>query len=180
MAVIKLNENKDSKSRRLRETFAVRDSYDNTDVFLGSSYEDVLSYLTNLESVDELEGLTIIKYNKDYDTIDNAEEILSVDEFLDKYYPGKYSRVVRNESFKVSVTGNGDDNYSMAEIISDNAAGEYDAITGYEALLSKMMELGIPQEDLDQISEIISDEKNHAEVLHKMLRKYDNIETAKD
>lgn len=68
----------------------------------------------------------------------------------------------------------------IASQISLNTKGEWDAIEGYDKLLSLLEEVN-DQESIEHIREIISDEKNHTEVLKEILLKYDgNIPTAED
>ena len=70
--------------------------------------------------------------------------------------------------------------HTIASQIALNVEAEWDAIEGYQKLIP-FLELRNDQESIDHIREIISDELNHAELLQKMIRKYDgNIETAKD
>ena len=64
--------------------------------------------------------------------------------------------------------------------ISINYEGESNAITGYYKLIPFFESVG-DQEAIDQISEIISDEKNHQEILKKLQMKYDgHIPVAED
>jgi rubrerythrin len=68
-------------------------------------------------------------------------------------------------------------NYAIAKLVTANAQDENEAIEGYLGLL----ELLEDQDDIAQIEEIISDEKEHAERLAEMLKKYDGgIEAAED
>jgi len=66
---------------------------------------------------------------------------------------------------------------NIAAEIALNIKGEWDAIEGYQKLIPWLRD----QNDLgavEQIEEIISDELNHAEVLRKLMAKYDgNIPT---
>ena len=55
----------------------------------------------------------------------------------------------------------------FASIIAKNNTGEQMAIEGYYMLLDEAKKNGLPPEFISQISEIISDEMNHAEVLSK-------------
>lgn len=67
--------------------------------------------------------------------------------------------------------------YKIAAAIALNTADENTAIEGYYELL----DLLASPEDKDIIREIISDEKNHRELLAKLAEKYDgNIPTAED
>jgi rubrerythrin len=61
-------------------------------------------------------------------------------------------------------------NYGLAKVVAALIEDEWEAIEGYVGAL----ELGgLDKADVDQIEEIISDEKQHAEVLAKIARKYD-------
>jgi rubrerythrin len=69
------------------------------------------------------------------------------------------------------------ENFNLAAEIAKNAADEETAIQGYYEILPKIMD----KADQDVIKEIISDEKNHAMLLAKMMLKYDsNIVMAED
>ncbi len=69
------------------------------------------------------------------------------------------------------------ENFNLAAEIAKNAADEESAIQGYYEILPKIMD----KADQDVIKEIISDEKNHAMLLAKMMLKYDsNIVMAED
>jgi len=69
------------------------------------------------------------------------------------------------------------ENFNLAAEIAKNAADEETAIQGYYEILPKIMD----KADQDIIKEIISDEKNHAMLLTKMMLKYDsNIVMAED
>ena len=71
--------------------------------------------------------------------------------------------------------------YDLATEIAKNIADENTAIEGYYALLAFMTEIGADPEDIAQVREIISDEKNHRTVLAEMSLKYDGaIPTAED
>lgn len=66
-----------------------------------------------------------------------------------------------------------------ASQIALNLKGEWDAIEGYQKLIP-FFEQYEDQDSIDKIREIISDELNHAEVLRKIMKKYDgNIPTNK-
>jgi len=68
-------------------------------------------------------------------------------------------------------------NYKVAAGIAANIADEETAIKGYYELLSTL----IDPNDILEIKEIISDEKNHAQKLKAILLKYDgNVPTATD
>ena len=65
--------------------------------------------------------------------------------------------------------------YNVAAAIAANGQDEQEAIKGYYQLLQVI----IDPEDKKIIEEIISDEKNHAELLAKLALKYDGyIEAA--
>ncbi|MCL2001992.1 hypothetical protein FWG76_01120 [Candidatus Saccharibacteria bacterium] len=69
------------------------------------------------------------------------------------------------------------ENFNLAAMIAKNAADEEEAIQGYYELMPLIMD----KADQDVIKEIISDEKNHAMLLRKMMAKYDsNIPVATD
>ncbi|MDR1300442.1 MAG: hypothetical protein LBK50_01915 [Candidatus Nomurabacteria bacterium] len=68
-------------------------------------------------------------------------------------------------------------NYTVAKIIAANAEDENEAIHGYLELLEVLTDPA----DIAQIEEIIGDEKEHAERLADMMKKYDGgIEEAED
>ena len=68
----------------------------------------------------------------------------------------------------------------IAAQISINYEGECNAITGYYKLIPFFKSVG-DQEAIDQIVEIIEDEKNHQEILKKLQMKYDGqIPVAED
>jgi rubrerythrin len=68
-------------------------------------------------------------------------------------------------------------NYAAAKLIAANAQDENEAIEGYLSLLEVLTDAA----DIAQIEEIISDEKEHAERLAEMMKKYDGgIEAAED
>lgn len=68
----------------------------------------------------------------------------------------------------------------IAAQISINNEGESNAITGYYKLIPFFESVG-DQEAIDQIVEIIKDEKNHQEILNKLQMKYDgHIPVAED
>ena len=66
---------------------------------------------------------------------------------------------------------------SIASVISKNGEGEYDAIEGYQELLTLVAD---DPEAVATIEEIISDEKNHIEKLNELMLKYDDILPNKD
>lgn len=69
---------------------------------------------------------------------------------------------------------------TIAAQISINNEGESNAITGYYKLIPFFESVG-DQDAIDQIREIISDEKNHQEILIKLQMKYDgHIPIAED
>jgi len=71
--------------------------------------------------------------------------------------------------------------FDLAGVIAHNNQDEWSAIEGYYELLDILTEIGADQADIDQIKEIISDEKNHSHTLTKMALKYDsNIVEAED
>lgn len=75
---------------------------------------------------------------------------------------------------------NENDNQTIASQIALNCEAEWDAIEGYQKLIPFLQRVN-DLEAVDQLREIISDELNHAEVLRKMMKKYDGgIETNKD
>lgn len=68
-----------------------------------------------------------------------------------------------------------DETKSISKLIAENNRDEQTAIANYENLILRLNEVGADTEDIDHIREIISDEKNHSEVLNAILLKYDNI-----
>lgn len=64
------------------------------------------------------------------------------------------------------------DSYTVASQIALNLKGEWDAIEGYQKLIP-FFKLHKDKEAEDEIREIISDELNHAKVLQKIMRRYD-------
>jgi len=72
------------------------------------------------------------------------------------------------------------DKQTVAAEIALNIEAEWDAIEGYQKLIS-FLEAKDDNEAVEQVREIISDELNHAEVLREIMRRYDgNIQTAAD
>lgn len=72
------------------------------------------------------------------------------------------------------------DDLTIASQISLNLEGEWNAIRGYDLLIDFFESKG-DKDSVDKVREIVSDEKNHAEVLRGILLKYDgNIPTAED
>ena len=65
-------------------------------------------------------------------------------------------------------------NDDIASQISINYEGECNAITGYYKLLPFFRSVG-DLDAVDKIKEIISDEKNHQEILKNLQLKYDKI-----
>ena len=65
-----------------------------------------------------------------------------------------------------------DDNYTIASQIALNNKAEWDAIEGYQKLIPFFEAKG-DDDAVAHIEEIISDELNHAEVLRKLMKKYD-------
>ena len=63
----------------------------------------------------------------------------------------------------------------IAASIAKNNQGEQKAIEGYYLLLDEARKNGLPQEFIKQISEIISDEMNHSEILSKWVTYLTNI-----
>lgn len=86
--------------------------------------------------------------------------------------------IIIRESAEEAIVDNDQDNtYTLASQISLNIKGEWDAIEGY----NKLMSLDIDDTDRAIIEEIISDEKNHSERLQTMLMKYDgNVPVSED
>ena len=69
--------------------------------------------------------------------------------------------------------------HTTASQIALNLESEWDAIEGYQKLIP-FFEMHDDSDSIEKIREIISDELNHAEVLRKIMRKYDgNIPTNK-
>ena len=69
--------------------------------------------------------------------------------------------------------------HTTASQVAFNLKAEWDAIEGYQKLIP-FFEMHEDEDSIDKIREIISDELNHAEVLRKIMRKYDgNIPTNK-
>ncbi|GHU07217.1 hypothetical protein FACS189431_1400 [Alphaproteobacteria bacterium] len=69
-------------------------------------------------------------------------------------------------------------NYPVAKIIAALIEDEWEAIEGYIGILENG---GLDASDIAQIEEIIGDEKQHAQVLAEIARKYDgDIPVAKD
>ena len=66
-----------------------------------------------------------------------------------------------------------DENSLIASQVALNIKGEWDAIEGYQKLIPWLRKVG-DSKSVDQLEEIISDELNHAEVLRKMMKKYDD------
>lgn len=71
--------------------------------------------------------------------------------------------------------------FDLASVIAHNNQDEWGAIEGYYEMLDILTAIGADQADIDQIKEIISDEKNHSHMLAEMAQKYDsNIKEAED
>jgi rubrerythrin len=69
-------------------------------------------------------------------------------------------------------------NYPVAKIIAALIEDEWEAIEGYIGILEAG---GLDEKDIAQVEEIISDEKQHAQVLAEIAKKYDgNIPVAED
>lgn len=85
-----------------------------------------------------------------------------------------------NEASKDALVLDKDSKYIVASQIALNIQGEYDAIDGYNKLIPFLKRYN-DQESINQIREIISDEKNHSMLLENILKKYDgNIPVAED
>lgn len=68
---------------------------------------------------------------------------------------------------------------SVKELCAKNIADEAQAIEGYYPLL-EALELEKDEEGIDIIKEIISDEKNHLNLLQGLMAQYDDIKIAND
>jgi rubrerythrin len=68
---------------------------------------------------------------------------------------------------------------SVKELCAKNIADEAQAIEGYYPLLEELEEVK-DDEAIDMIKEIISDEKNHLNLLQAIMLKYDKIKIASD
>lgn len=68
---------------------------------------------------------------------------------------------------------------SVKELCAKNIADEAQAIEGYYPLLEELEE-GKDDEAIAMIKEIISDEKNHLNLLQAIMLKYDKIKIASD
>ena len=68
---------------------------------------------------------------------------------------------------------------SVKEYCAKNIADEAQAIEGYYPLLDELEAAG-DKEGAAIVKEIISDEKNHLNLLQVIMMKHDNIEIAKD
>ena len=66
-------------------------------------------------------------------------------------------------------------NFDIASQVSINYEGESNAITGYYKLIPFFRDIG-DDESVRKIEEIISDEKNHQEILKELQIKYDKIQ----
>lgn len=85
-----------------------------------------------------------------------------------------------NEAAKDAIILDKNSKAIVASQVALNIQGEWDAIDGYMKLIPWLEKYG-DQESIDHIREIISDEKNHAELLRGIILKYDGkILTAKD
>lgn len=85
-----------------------------------------------------------------------------------------------NEAAKDALVLDKDNKHVVASQILLNLEGEYDALNGYQQLIPWLEKYG-DQDSIDKIREISSDEKNHAMLLRKILKKYDgDIPMAKD
>ena len=65
----------------------------------------------------------------------------------------------------------------LASEIAKNNAGEQEAIAGYFRLASMK---GLPQEFVNDIHEIISDEMNHSEKLSKWVERFTGVKPAQN
>lgn len=84
--------------------------------------------------------------------------------------------MIMNESAESAMNFDSTKNYSKFDIasqISINYEGECNALTGYYKLIPFFESLG-DVESISIIKEIISDEKNHQELLKKLQIKYDD------
>ena len=68
---------------------------------------------------------------------------------------------------------------SVKEYCAKNIADEAEAIEGYYPLLDELEAAG-DKEGADIVKEIISDEKNHLNLLQVIMAKHDNIKIAAD
>lgn len=68
---------------------------------------------------------------------------------------------------------------SVKEYCAKNIADEAEAIEGYYPLLDALNEAG-DKEGAAIVEEIISDEKNHMNLLQVIMAKHDNIKIASD
>ena len=68
---------------------------------------------------------------------------------------------------------------SVKEYCAKNIADEAQAIEGYYPLLAALEEAK-DEDGIALVKEIISDEKNHMNLLQVIMLKHDNIEIAKD
>ena len=111
-----------------------------------------------------------------YDAADDDNDIAMMD-------VGRSVKRIINESAQDSLYFDNTvkyDNDDIAAQISINYEGESNAITGYYKLLPFLKSAG-DQGAIDQIVEIISDEKNHQQILKDLSMKYDGgIPVAKD
>lgn len=68
---------------------------------------------------------------------------------------------------------------SVKELCAKNIADEAEAIEGYYPLLDELEAAG-DKEGIALVKEIISDEKNHLNLLQGIMLKHDNIDIAGD
>ena len=68
---------------------------------------------------------------------------------------------------------------SVKEYCAKNIADEAEAIEGYYPLLDALNEAG-DKDGAAMVEEIISDEKNHMNILQVIMAKHDNIKIAAD
>lgn len=84
-----------------------------------------------------------------------------------------------DESAKDALILDKDSKSVTASQIALNIQSEADAVQGYEVLIP-WLEKYNDTDSISHVREVIADEKNHIEVLNKILKKYDNIEPNED
>lgn len=87
--------------------------------------------------------------------------------------------MIINEAAKDAIILDKDNKHVVASQIALNINGEADAIDGYEKLIP-WLEKYNDTDSIGHVREIISDEKQHMELLNMILKKYDGINPAKD
>lgn len=88
--------------------------------------------------------------------------------------------MVKLESSKDALVHDINSSETVASQIALNLQGEYDAIEGYYKLIPFLRDHN-DREAVEQIREIISDEKNHAMLLNEIMMRYDgDIPVAED